>query len=161
MSLPRSGHPSVTLISSLCMDTTPYVNIRVTQRFSAPPDRVFDAWVDPGIAGRWLFATASRPMTSVAIDARVGGSFRLVDGQDGEAIEHTGEYIEIVPSRRLVFTVSMENHSRVVVEIVPLEKGCELTLTHEGVPLDDASRTEGRWTGILYGLGVTLGRRDR
>jgi uncharacterized protein YndB with AHSA1/START domain len=73
---------------------------------------------------------------------------------------HTGEYIEIVPHQRLIFTLSMEKHphvvTRVVVEIAPLKKGCELTLTHENVPPDDARHTEGRWTGILYGLGATL-----
>ena len=75
-------------------------------------------------------------------------------------ITYTGEYIEIVPHRRLVFTVSMKEHppaiTRVMVEIAPLKKGCELKLTHENVPQDRASHIEGRWTGILYGLGVTL-----
>jgi hypothetical protein len=31
-----------------------------------------------------------------------------------------------------------------------------LRLTHENVPRDHASYVEGRWTGMLYGLGVTL-----
>jgi uncharacterized protein YndB with AHSA1/START domain len=109
--------------------------ICVTRRYDAPSARVFDAWLDPDVAGRWLFATASRPMAQVEIDARVGGSFRFVDGRDDEI---SGEYIEIVPHRRLVFTLSMEKlpHvvARVTVEIAALEKGCELTLTHENVP---------------------------
>jgi len=36
--------------------------IRVTRRYSAPPDRAFDAWLHPAVAGKWLFATASRPI---------------------------------------------------------------------------------------------------
>jgi uncharacterized protein YndB with AHSA1/START domain len=138
--------------------------VRVTSSFSRSPDRVFDAWLDRKIAGKWLFATASRPMTRVAIDARVGGSFCFGERRDGEDIEHTGEYIEIVPPRRLVFTLSLENHphviTRVIVEIVPLKTGCELILTHEDVPPDYASHTEARWTGILYGLGETLNLRS-
>ena len=141
--------------------------IRVTRRYSAPPDRVFDAWLDPEMARKWLFATASRPMARVAIDARVAGSFCFVDRQDGAEIEHTGEYIEIVRPRRLAFTLVMGNspkiRTRVVTEIVSLKRGCELRLVHENVPSDHASRTEARWTGVLYGLGVTLeaGRGDR
>ena len=134
--------------------------IRITRRFRAPPHQVFNAWLDPEIAGKWLFATASHPMARVEIDARVGGSFRFVDQRDGETTEHAGEYVEIVPHRRLAFSLSVEKRphviTRVMVEIVPVKNGCALTLTHEDLPPDYASRTEGRWTGILYGLGVVL-----
>lgn len=134
--------------------------ICVASCYDAPSARVFDAWLDPEVAGQWLFATASRPMARAEIDARVEGSFRFMDRREGEIIEYTGEYIEIIPHRRLVFTLSMEKHlhvmTRVTVEIFPLNKGCELTLTHEKVPQEHASQIEGRWIGILYGLGVTL-----
>jgi len=142
------------------LETQRYSVLRVTRRYGAPSARVFNAWLDPEVAGGWLFATASRPMAHVEIDARVEGSFRFVDLRDGEIIEYTGEYIEIVPHRRLIFTLSMDEHpsaiTRVIVEIAPLKKRCELKLTHENVPQDRASHIEGRWTGILYGLGVTL-----
>jgi uncharacterized protein YndB with AHSA1/START domain len=125
-----------------------------------PPRRVFDAWLDPGLAGRWLFATASRPMTDVEIDARVGGGFRLADRCNGKTTEHHGQYLEIVPHRRLVFTLRGASRpreaTRVIVEIVPRKRGCELRLRHENVPPDRAHDTEARWTGMLYGLGETL-----
>jgi uncharacterized protein YndB with AHSA1/START domain len=134
--------------------------IRISRRFSTSSERVFNAWLDPNQAGKWLFATALHPMTRVEIDGRVGGCFRFAEQWNGKIIEHTGEYVEIVPHRRLVFTLSMEDHwyvtTRVVVEITPLKAGCELTLIHEDVPRHYADHTEGRWTGILYGLGVTL-----
>jgi hypothetical protein len=50
---------------------------------------------EPEIAGRWLFATASRPMARVEIDARVEGSFRFVDRRIGAITEYTGEFIEM------------------------------------------------------------------
>jgi uncharacterized protein YndB with AHSA1/START domain len=143
----------------------PPAAIHVACRYSVSPERVFNAWLDPEIAGRWLFATASHPMTHVEIDARVEGSFCFAEQRGGESIRHTGEYIEIVPHRRLVFTLCMEEHphatTRVKVEIVPLKTGCELVLTHKGVPPAYASHTKARWTGILYGLGVTLDSRSR
>lgn len=138
----------------------PHATIRVTHRYGASPMRAFDAWLDPEVAGWWLFATASQPMAHVAIDGRVGGSFCLVELQAGEIIRYTGQYIEIVPDRRLVFTLSMDPYpdvvTRVAVAIAPLAKGCMLKLTHENIPRARASYVEGRWTGILYGLGVTL-----
>jgi len=133
--------------------------IRVTGRFSAPPERVFDAWLDVKVAGRWLFATASRPMTDVEIDPRVAGSFRLANGCGGELTEYRGQFMEIARARRLVFNLSLNGLTvitRVTVEIVPLSKGSCLTLTHQNVPHDRRNYLEQRWTGILYGLGVAL-----
>jgi uncharacterized protein YndB with AHSA1/START domain len=134
--------------------------IRVRRRFALPPERVFDAWLEPGIAGKWLFATASRPMTYVRIDARVPGSFHFAERRNGARVQHSGEYVEIVPPRRLVFTLALADRpqvvTRVTVEIAPRKAGCDLALTHENVPADRAEHTEARWTGILYGLGATL-----
>jgi len=31
--------------------------LTVRHTYSVPPDRVFDAWLDPAVAGRRLFAT--------------------------------------------------------------------------------------------------------
>ena len=135
--------------------------IRVVGRFDAPPDRVFGAWLDPAMAGTWLFATASRPMARVQIDPRVGGSFRLLERSGGTDVEYRGRYVEIDPPRRLVFTLAMKSSpeaaTRVIAEIVPRKRGCELKLTHENVPPDHATRIEGRWAGMLYGLGTRLG----
>ena len=143
--------------------TGPPVPIRVTSRFRAAPERVFNAWLDPNVARRWLFATASRPMQHVQIDARIEGSFHIAERRDGNGAGHTGEYVEIVPRRRLVFTLRTEEHpdvrTRVTVEIAALRSGSELTLIHENVPPEHANETEGRWTGILYGLGLTLASR--
>jgi uncharacterized protein YndB with AHSA1/START domain len=134
--------------------------IRVVQRFDAPADRVFDAWLDPAMAGTWLFATATRPMAHVEIDPRVGGAFCLLERSGGTDVEYRGRYVEIVPPRRLVFTLATKNSpkvaTRVTAEIVPRKTGCELKLTHENVPPDHARRTEGRWAGMLYGLGTKL-----
>jgi uncharacterized protein YndB with AHSA1/START domain len=96
--------------------------------------RVFEDWLDPELARKWLFATASRPMMHVAIDARIGGVFHLAERRNGENAEHHGQYIEIVP-RKL---------------------GSELYLHHENVPIDRVGAIKARWTRILYGLGEIL-----
>lgn len=138
-------------------------SIRITRRFRAPAQCVFDAWLAPDIAGQWLFATASRPMAHVAIDPRVAGAFRFVDRWHDQTLEYRGEYVEIIPHRRLAFALRTGEAPRAVtrvqVDIAPLTQGCALTLTHERLSPNDAIRTRQRWTGILYGLGVTLDLR--
>ena len=134
--------------------------VRITRRFRASRERVFDAWLDPAIAGQWLFATALRPMARVTLDARVGGSFCFMYRDNGQDIARTGNYLEIVRPRRLCFTLASENRkramTRVTVEITRLPTGCELGVTHEDVPPDCAVQTKNRWEGMLYGLGETL-----
>ena len=84
-------------------------SIRVTDRFSVPPPRIFAAWLDAEVAGRWLFTTASRPMTHVEIDPRIAGSFCLADRRNGHISEYRGRYLEIVPPRRLVFDLFLSS----------------------------------------------------
>ena len=138
----------------------PRQRLRLTRSFDARPRHVFDAWLDPSVAARWLFATACRPLSHVDIDPRLGGAFCFVDGADGEAIEYSGEYADIVPNRRLVFTLAIpltdRAITRVAVTISSLNRRSRLNLVHEDVPSAHARYLHNRWTGILYGLGVTL-----
>ena len=132
--------------------------VRVTHRFTASPERVFDAWLDPERARRFLFATPTGQMVRAETDPRVGGQFTFTDRRDGQDVIHTGEYLEIDRPRRLVFTFAVLTYSsvvtRVTIEIVPLDSGCELTLTHEGVLPEYAERGVEGWSRILDGLAA-------
>ena len=135
------------------------VEVRVTRRFSASPERVFDAWLDPEKAARFLYATAEGLMVQVEIDARVGGRYSIVERRDGQDVEHTGEYLEVDRPRRLVFTLQVPLYSEeidhVTVEIEPADGGCELTLVHQTSPQWAEQTVEG-WKGILVGLARAL-----
>jgi uncharacterized protein YndB with AHSA1/START domain len=134
--------------------------LRVTRHFDASPERVFDAWLNPLTAGKWLFTTATGEMMRVEMDPRVGGKYLLIDRRHGKDIEHVGEYLEIDRPRRLVFTFAVPEFSpqstRVSIDIVPVGTGCDLTLTHEGVLDEWLSRTQQGWTMILDGLANSL-----
>ncbi|MEO5765207.1 MAG: YciI family protein [Casimicrobiaceae bacterium] len=54
---------------------SPRSAVRAARTYRTQAQRVFDAWLDPAIAGRFLFAMATQPMTHVAIDARIAGTF--------------------------------------------------------------------------------------
>jgi uncharacterized protein YndB with AHSA1/START domain len=142
------------------MKPSPNPVVRVTRRLPFPAERVFDAWLDPALAAKWLFATPKGKMVKAEVDPRVGGRFTFTDRRDGEDVLHTGEYLEIERPRRLVFTLGTPKYSpkfdRVTVEIVPKGSECELTLTHETDP-EWLFRTQSGWTTILEGLAVNLG----
>ncbi|HET6553059.1 MAG TPA: SRPBCC domain-containing protein [Dyella sp.] len=143
------------------MNTPALRSLRITRHFDASAERVFDAWLDPATAGRWLFATEQGEMVRVDIDARVGGHFRFIR-RDGEDVEHVGEYLEIDRPRRLVFTFAVPRYSeavtRVSVDITPANDGCDLVLTHEDVLPDWADATQQGWGMILGHLDENLQR---
>ena len=142
------------------MSTQSNLTVRVVHRFNASAERVFDSWLNPEKAGKWLFATPEGQMVRAEIDARVGGSFCFTDRRDGKDVDHVGEYLEIDRPRRLVFTFRVPEYSadstQVSIDIVPLATGCELTLIHEGVYPHYASRTEEGWAAILARLEATI-----
>ncbi|HEX3870840.1 MAG TPA: SRPBCC family protein [Pirellulales bacterium] len=138
------------------MNTTSRATVIVKRRFDATAEAVFDAWLDPERAGRWLFATPTGQMVRVEIDARIGGGFEMVERRDGENIEHVGTYLEIDRPRRLVFSFTVPKFSneatRVEIDIAPEMKGWELLLTHHGVFAEYAERTSDGWSSILDNL---------
>ena len=140
--------------------TNDAVAVRVTHRFSASAENVFDAWLDPDRASRFLFSTPTGTIVRAEIDARVGGRFTFTDRRDGVDIEHTGEYLDIEPPHRLVFTFAVsgfEAHpTRVTIQITAEESGCELVLTHDGVLAEYADRTSQGWTKLLDGLAKAI-----
>ena len=134
----------------------PPVTIQVKHHFKASPERVFDAWLDPDKARKFLFATPTGEIVRTDIDPRVGGKFTLTDRRDGEDVDHTGEYLEIDRPRKLVFTFAVPKYSdlytKVTLDIEPTPEGCTLTLTHEGVLPEYAKDTPKGWEMILSGL---------
>ncbi len=135
------------------------VEVRVTHRFSTSPERVFDAWLDPEKATKFLFATPDGEMVRVEIDPRVGGRYSIVERRDGQDVEHTGEYLEIDRPRRLVFTCQVPFYSdqvdRVTIEIEPVDGGCELTITTQTTQ-EWADQTVDGWKMILASLAEAL-----
>ena len=117
-------------------------SVRLSRQVSAPPERIFDAW---------LSAHEAR----TEIDARVGGRFRVVRHCNGEEVEYSGEYLEIDRPHRLVYSLFVEKHGqrddRVIVEFAPVEEQSLLVLTHEfSLPNPaERSRIQRGWTRVL------------
>jgi uncharacterized protein YndB with AHSA1/START domain len=79
--------------------------IRIVRRFAAPIEAVFGAWTSTELLRRWYPPGADWDTPVAEVDLRVGGRLRLVmRSPDGEAFGGGGEYREITPPTRLVFT---------------------------------------------------------
>ncbi|HEX5689483.1 MAG TPA: SRPBCC domain-containing protein [Roseiflexaceae bacterium] len=145
--------------------------LRISRRFEAAPERVFDAWLDPAMVRRWLFTMPTDEAYTAELDARVGGQWRITARRDGIDYTASGEYLQIDRPRRLAFTFEMlqfsPNTDRVTVDIAPDGDGCVLTLTQKGVdiaeelrqlPADTAGDSEAGWRLMFDALQALLSR---
>ena len=136
----------------------------------AKRDKVFAAWTKPEIMSQWFFCrTGSAVVTN---DFRVGGSYKNLMthepeggkgsgcGSDSSTHMHSGEYLEIIPPEKLVFTWNSHvvQNSRVTVELKDLGDSTELTLTHELLETEELRQQHsGGWEGCLENLLNYLG----
>ena len=84
--------------------------IRLTRLFDAPPRLVFEAMTKPEHVKEWwgrLGEGYSVPICE--IDLRVGGRWRFVNRHPKGEVAFHGEYREITPPTRLVFTEIFED----------------------------------------------------
>jgi uncharacterized protein YndB with AHSA1/START domain len=135
--------------------------VRATHRYDAPPERVFDAWLDPAIAAKFFFATPTGQMIKAEIDPRVGGAFTFVDRRPEMGdVEHVGTWLEIDRPRRLVFEFAVPAYeptrTKITLDFAPSGAGTDLTLTHEGVFEAYVKQTEHGWGMILGALEAAL-----
>ena len=78
--------------------------ILITRDFNAPKHLVYRAYTTPELVKRW-WAGQRGEVTGVEIDLRVGGRWRYVMvANEGFEVGFHGDYREIVPDERLVFT---------------------------------------------------------
>jgi uncharacterized protein YndB with AHSA1/START domain len=82
--------------------------IVMTREFDAPRRLVFDAWTKAEHVSHWWGQKGST-LTVDALDLRVGGKWRFIEhAADGNDYAFRGEYREIVPPERLVYTFEFE-----------------------------------------------------
>jgi uncharacterized protein YndB with AHSA1/START domain len=151
------------------------VTVRVSRRFNVPVDRVFDAWLTPALAARFLFASRTGNILHCEIEPAIGGGFTVTDRRpvgDGDEsffdAQHRGTYVEIERPNRLAFDFSVEPYAdaatRVTLDFVPMGVSIsELVLTHDlGQGADakaNAERTRLGWTRMLDQLDKVLTSR--
>ena len=131
------------------------LSVTVTRVLPADPATVFAAWTDAESLKSWFFP-GDVSVPEVRIDARVGGRFFIAmrGNESGKNFDHQGEYLELDPPRRLVFTWRAlfldVPDSVITIELEPTGDGTRLTLTHARIHDPDFAKnyTEG-WGKIL------------
>jgi len=134
-------------------------SLTLVRRIAARPLIVFEAMTTAEGVAAW-FGPDDLPVVDAEMDARVGGAyrvrFRTRDGRDHEA---SGEFLELVPPRRIVmswsWTIGGEldesgRTSRVEIELRPIGDGTELTFTHTDLGSEASAKSHAQgWSGAL------------
>lgn len=126
-------------------------------RIDAGPEAVFPFLTDPERIVRWKGVEAQ-------VEAVPGGEYRVRVTMRNVAV---GEYVEVDPPRRVVFTWGWEGDdrlppgsSRVEIELVPDGEGTIVRLTHSGLPDGtEAGQLEG-WRHFLPRLAAVAAGED-
>ena len=120
-------------------------------RIAAPPERVFEFFTDPQKMLQWLGQ-------EVTVDVRPGGLIRI--DHNGRDIAR-GEFLEVVPGRRLVFTWGWEaggdssvppGSTTVEVSLVPDGDGTIVRLRHRNLPAASREMYDRGWQDQLARL---------
>ena len=106
---------------------------------AAPPERVFQAWIDPQQRLAWWGDDAVYRSTKMESDLRVGGKWRT-EGKsaDGKPFAVWGEYTRIEPPTALAFTWNHDwapgglPETHVLIELTATSSGTHVALTHSG-----------------------------
>lgn len=126
--------------------------LTIERTFAAPRERVFEAWSNPEVLRRWWGAGPDWTSSAVEIDLRPGGRYRLSMTDPGAAAEYIvgGEYVEVAPPERLVYTWTWETPGSPTGDLTTL-----VTVEFHEAPGD-------RTTVVLTHTGFTEGhQRDR
>jgi uncharacterized protein YndB with AHSA1/START domain len=129
----------------------------VTRTFDAPARLVFEAWTTPELFKRW-WAPRSMGMTlhSCEMDVRVGGRYRL---NFGDGMDFFGQYLEVTPPSRLVWTNEESGADGPVTTVTFEEKdGKTLLVLHELYPSKEALDASG--TGAADAMGEMFEQLD-
>ena len=105
-------------------------NIVIARTFNGPARIVFEAYTRPELVARW-WAPESHGVSIVACDAdvRPGGSYRYVlRVRAKQEIAFSGQYLEVTPPTRLVFTQLFEPTAS---GVQPGDQAITITVTFE------------------------------
>ncbi|MGL5164715.1 MAG: SRPBCC family protein [Afipia sp.] len=140
----------------------PKLDLVLERVVDVPPELVWRAWTEPKHLMPW-FTPAPWKTVDCEIDLRPGGIFRTVmRSPEGQDMDNSGCYLEVVENRRLIFTDALLPGFRPrdggfftgIVSITPEGKGTRYTAT--AIHKDEAGRKSHEEMGFHSGWGTAL-----
>ncbi|MDC1287298.1 SRPBCC domain-containing protein [Gammaproteobacteria bacterium] len=114
-----------------------------------PPDLAYAHWVSP--------KTIIPPATSLEIHAEVGGPYKLA--MPG-GISMIGEFIEVEPNRRLVYSWQWQGNSEITkvdVRFIDNSAGTEVKIAHSGFATEQSYKDHSfGWNSYMEGFNEYL-----
>ena len=124
----------------------------------APPEVVYDAWLDEEALAEFMCPHPSRA-GQVQVEPRIGGCFFIVMVHPDHSTEITGEYLELDRPRRLRFSWSYGPSVDSVVTITfeaHGDDGTLMTIDHTKLPPEDVESHTSGWSSIAEELEKKL-----
>ena len=137
------------------------LSLEVQRVIRARPEQVFAAWTTPSVVLKW-WGPVGVTCTLAELDVTVGGRYRLGNRlPDGSMIYIGGEFLEVMPPNKLVYTWGIEPNDgpreRVTVTFDAHAQGTQVTVCHERIARPSVRDQHQRgWNGCLDSLNTHL-----
>ena len=114
--------------------------VKLHRVFTAPPERVFKAFIDPDALVKWM---APHGFTAKVhhLDAKVGGTYKMSFSNFSTGSSHSfaGTYHEIIPNQLLRYTDQFDDSNlpgtiEVSIQFKAVSVGTEVHITQSGIP---------------------------
>jgi uncharacterized protein YndB with AHSA1/START domain len=133
--------------------------IEMTRTFDAPRELVFKAMTDPDLLPQW-WGMRGYTTTVDKMDLRPGGAWRYVTRGPESEDAFRGEYLDIVPPERLVYTFEWEGlPGHILTETVTIEERNGKTFMTDRSVFDSAEDRDGMLqSGMEVGANESMDR---
>lgn len=114
--------------------------VKLHRVFTAPPERVFKAFIDPDALVKWM---APHGFTAKVhhLDAKVGGTYKMSFSNFSTGSSHSfgGTYHEIIPNQLLRYSDQFDDSNlpgniEMIIQFKAVFVGTEVHITQSGIP---------------------------
>jgi uncharacterized protein YndB with AHSA1/START domain len=141
--------------------------VTVRRVLPAPPDVVYDEWLDPVGMLEWMCPRPARAVR-ISLEPSVGGPLHIDIEDSGSSLYVTGMFVELDRPRRLRFTWSCSDWAdpsvQSLVTVTLTDHGADetmMTIEHEQLPPEQADSHRRGWGMIAIQLGDAIRERGR
>lgn len=114
--------------------------VRLHRVLTAPPERIYRAFLDPAAMCKWLPPHGFTGHVH-SMDAKVGGSYRMsfTNFSSGNSHSFGGTFVELVPNERIRHTDKFDDPNlpgemQTTIVLRKVSVGTEIEIVQEGIP---------------------------